>query len=140
MPHHSRDQPPQAGLLPCPRVDAGGGFRPAPGILALVAELDSRRPGARLCEVGRAAPPARGGRSALGVFFHDPTSLAPGPAHQPFPLTRMKKLLLISPISTRSLMGGGFFFRIPCVSLLKVAALTPPGWEVTIIDEKVEPL
>ena len=37
-------------------------------------------------------------------------------------------------------MGGGFFFRIPCVSLLKVAALTPPGWEVTIIDEKVEPL
>ena len=52
----------------------------------------------------------------------------------------MKKLLLISPISTRSLMGGGFFFRIPCVGLLKVAALTPPGWKVTIVDEKVEPL
>jgi len=52
----------------------------------------------------------------------------------------MKKLLLISPISTRSLMGGGFFFRIPCVGLLKVAAITPPGWEVTIVDEKVEPL
>ena len=39
----------------------------------------------------------------------------------------MKKLLLISPLSTRSLMGGGFFFRMPCLGLLKVAALTPPG-------------
>ena len=52
----------------------------------------------------------------------------------------MKKLLLISPLSTRSLMGGGFWFRIPVVGLLKVAALTPPGWEVSIVDEKVERL
>jgi radical SAM superfamily enzyme YgiQ (UPF0313 family) len=37
-------------------------------------------------------------------------------------------------------MGGSFFFRMPCLGLLKVAALTPPDWEVTIIDEKVEPL
>ncbi len=52
----------------------------------------------------------------------------------------MKRLLLISPLSTNSLMGGGFFFRMPCLGLLKVAALTPPDWQVTIVDEKVEPL
>ena len=37
-------------------------------------------------------------------------------------------------------MGGGFFFRMPCLGLLKVAALTPSEWQVTIMDEKVEPL
>jgi radical SAM superfamily enzyme YgiQ (UPF0313 family) len=52
----------------------------------------------------------------------------------------VKRLLLISPLSKKSLMGGGFFFRMPCLGLLKVAALTPPDWQVTIIDEKVEPL
>ena len=52
----------------------------------------------------------------------------------------MKRLLLISPLSQNSLMGGGFFFRMPALGLLKVAALTPPGWEVTLIDEKVEKL
>lgn len=52
----------------------------------------------------------------------------------------MKRLLLIAPISSRSLMGGGFFFRMPCLGLLKVAAITPPGWEVKIVDEKVERL
>lgn len=52
----------------------------------------------------------------------------------------MKRLLLISPVAQESLMGGGFWFRLPCVGLLKVAALTPPGWEVSIVDEKVEKL
>ncbi len=52
----------------------------------------------------------------------------------------MKRLLLIAPLSKDSLMGGSFFFRMPCLGLLKVAALTPPDWQVTIIDEKVEPL
>jgi len=37
-------------------------------------------------------------------------------------------------------MGGGFFFRMPCLSLLKIAALTPAGWSVKIVDEKVEAL
>jgi radical SAM superfamily enzyme YgiQ (UPF0313 family) len=37
-------------------------------------------------------------------------------------------------------MGGDFFFRLPGLGLLKVAALTPSGWEVRIVDEKVEPL
>ena len=52
----------------------------------------------------------------------------------------MRRLLLISSLSKKSLMGGGFFFRMPCLGLLKVAALTPSDWHVTIVDEKVEPL
>ncbi len=52
----------------------------------------------------------------------------------------MKRLLLIAPLAPDSLMGGDFFFRFPGLGLLKVAALTPPGWDVVIIDEKVETL
>ncbi|MGA2867221.1 MAG: radical SAM protein [Verrucomicrobiota bacterium] len=52
----------------------------------------------------------------------------------------MKRLLLVSPVSRSSLMGGGFFYRMPCLGLLKVAALTPADWQVCIIDEKVERL
>jgi radical SAM superfamily enzyme YgiQ (UPF0313 family) len=52
----------------------------------------------------------------------------------------MKKLLLISPLSKKSLMGDKFFFRMPSLGLLKVAALTPAGWQITIVDEKVESL
>ncbi len=52
----------------------------------------------------------------------------------------MKHLLLIAPLAKQSLMGGGFFFRMPSLGLLKIAALTPPDWRVTIVDEKVEPL
>ncbi len=37
-------------------------------------------------------------------------------------------------------MGDKFFFRMPCLGLLKVAALTPADWQVTIVDEKIEPL
>jgi radical SAM superfamily enzyme YgiQ (UPF0313 family) len=51
-----------------------------------------------------------------------------------------KRLLLISPVASGSLMGGDFFFRMPGLGLLRVAALTPPSWEVQFIDEKVEPL
>ncbi len=51
-----------------------------------------------------------------------------------------KKLLLISPLATKSLLGGDFYFRLPTLGLLKVAALTPTEWQVSIIDEKVEPL
>lgn len=52
----------------------------------------------------------------------------------------MKKLLLISPLASKSLLGGDFFFRLPTLGLLKVASLTPPEWQVQIMDEKVEPL
>ena len=51
-----------------------------------------------------------------------------------------KKLVLISPLGDRGLLGSDFYFRMPYLGLLKVAALTPPDWDVTIIDEKVEPL
>ncbi len=51
-----------------------------------------------------------------------------------------KRLLLISPIGERGLLGNDFYFRMPYLGLLKVASLTPPEWEVIIIDEKVETL
>jgi len=51
-----------------------------------------------------------------------------------------KRLLLISPLGDRSLLGSDFYFRLPSLGLLKVASLTPPDWDVTIVDEKVEPL
>jgi len=38
------------------------------------------------------------------------------------------------------MLGGDFYFRLPYLGLLKVASLTPPDWQVNIIDEKVEPL
>ena len=50
----------------------------------------------------------------------------------------MKKLLLISPLASKSLLGGDFYFRLPYLGLLKVASLTPSDWEVKIVDEKVE--
>jgi len=50
------------------------------------------------------------------------------------------KLLLISPLAAHSLLGGDFYFRLPALGLLKIAALTPPDWELKILDEKVEKL
>jgi hypothetical protein len=52
----------------------------------------------------------------------------------------MKKLLLISPLAAKSFLGGDFYFRLPYLGLLKVASLTPPDWQIIIIDEKVERL
>jgi len=52
----------------------------------------------------------------------------------------MKRLLLISPVGKCGLAGKQFSFRLPVLGLLKVAALTPSNWQVTIRDEKVEPL
>lgn len=50
------------------------------------------------------------------------------------------KLLLISPIAAKSIMGKDFYFRLPTLGLLKVAALTPDSWDVKIVDEKAEPI
>ena len=50
------------------------------------------------------------------------------------------KLLLISPIAAKSIMGKDFYFRLPTLGLLKVAALTPDGWDINIVDEKAEPI
>ena len=52
----------------------------------------------------------------------------------------MKRLLLISPVAKNGLVGKNFNFRLPVLGLLKIAALTPPDWQVKILDEKVEPL
>lgn len=52
----------------------------------------------------------------------------------------MKRLLLVSPLAPDSLLGASFYFRLPCFSLLRLAAQTPKDWDVTIVDEKVEPL
>jgi prepilin-type N-terminal cleavage/methylation domain-containing protein len=52
----------------------------------------------------------------------------------------MKKLLLIAPTAPRSLMGRNFLYRLPPMGLMKVAALTPPDWQTSIADEKVETL
>jgi radical SAM superfamily enzyme YgiQ (UPF0313 family) len=37
-------------------------------------------------------------------------------------------------------MGRDFFYRLPPVGLMKVAALTPSDWQPTIADEKIESL
>lgn len=50
----------------------------------------------------------------------------------------MKKLLLIAPLGKSGLIGRDINFRFPGLGLLRVAALTPPDWEVQIVDEKVE--
>jgi radical SAM superfamily enzyme YgiQ (UPF0313 family) len=50
------------------------------------------------------------------------------------------KLLLVSPLTSKGILGADFYFRMPTLGLLKVAAATPPGWTVKIVDEKVEPL
>ena len=50
----------------------------------------------------------------------------------------MKRLLLIAPLAPTSLFGADFRFRLPCLGLLKVAALTSPEWEVAILDEATQ--
>ena len=49
-------------------------------------------------------------------------------------------LLLVSPLTSKSLLGADFYFRMPTLGLLRVAGATPPDWTVTILDEKVEPI
>ena len=48
------------------------------------------------------------------------------------------KVLLISPIGQNKFLGGEFYFRLPFLSLPVLAAWTPPEFEVSIIDEKVQ--
>jgi radical SAM superfamily enzyme YgiQ (UPF0313 family) len=52
----------------------------------------------------------------------------------------MKEVLLVAPTAALSLMGRDFTYRLPPMGLMKVAALTPPDWRVTIADEKIEKL
>jgi len=48
------------------------------------------------------------------------------------------KLLLISPISTSKVLGKTFAFKFPFLSLPTLAASTPDGVDITIIDERVD--
>ena len=49
-------------------------------------------------------------------------------------------VLLVSPLTSKSLLGADFYFRMPTLGLLRVAGATPPDCTVTILDEKVEPI
>ena len=40
-----------------------------------------------------------------------------------------KRLLLIAPVAASGLVSKDFNFRLPVLGLLRVAALTPPGWQ-----------
>jgi len=52
-----------------------------------------------------------------------------------------KKLLLINPVQDPKLsLGTVTPIRAPPIGLGYVAALTPPDWEIRIVDENVEPL
>jgi hypothetical protein len=51
------------------------------------------------------------------------------------------KLLLIAPtVEVERYPGGGYAFRIANYNLPYIAALIPPGVEIRVVDECVEPI
>lgn len=52
----------------------------------------------------------------------------------------MPKLQLIIPRWPATSMWNSFVFRFPYLSLTTLAALTPPEWEIRILDENIEDL
>ena len=52
----------------------------------------------------------------------------------------MKRLLLINPMGRRSGTLLSKFSTFPPLSLVYVAAVTPPNWEVKIVDENFDKL
>ena len=50
------------------------------------------------------------------------------------------KLLLISPKWPEKSLWGQIFFRFPYLSLTTLAGLTDDTWEITLIDENVQPV
>jgi len=50
------------------------------------------------------------------------------------------KLLLIAPKWPESSLWGQIYFRFPYLALTSIAALTGDGWDVSILDENVEPI
>ena len=48
------------------------------------------------------------------------------------------KLLLIYPATHK--LGWAKYFQLPSLSLQQVAAVTPPQWEVTLVDESQDPI
>ena len=50
------------------------------------------------------------------------------------------KILLISPVSKNRILGEDFFFKLPILALPTVAAYTPAGCEVRMVDERIQKL
>ncbi|MCG6918365.1 MAG: B12-binding domain-containing radical SAM protein [Deltaproteobacteria bacterium] len=50
------------------------------------------------------------------------------------------KILLISPIGLKKILGADFFFKLPFLGLPTVAAHTPPDCEVKMVDERISPV
>ena len=48
------------------------------------------------------------------------------------------RLLLIYPATHK--LGWAKYFQLPSLSLQQVAAVTPPHWEVTLVDESQDPI
>lgn len=60
--------------------------------------------------------------------------MQPRPRHQQAP----PRLLLIYPATHK--LGWVKYFQLPSLSLQQVAAVTPPHWEVTLVDESQDPI
>ena len=50
------------------------------------------------------------------------------------------KVLFVSPGWPRGRLWGELGFKFPSLSLAALAAVTPPEWEVALLDENIEPL
>ena len=50
------------------------------------------------------------------------------------------KILLISPIGLKKILGAEFFFKLPFLGLPTIAAYTPPDCEVKMVDERISPV
>jgi radical SAM superfamily enzyme YgiQ (UPF0313 family) len=59
--------------------------------------------------------------------------MRPGPSGKPF------RVLLVSPVD-QAVLGEDFYFKFPHLSLPTLAAYTPEGVDVEIVDEKFQPL
>ena len=50
------------------------------------------------------------------------------------------KISLISPIGLKKILGADFFFKLPFLGLPTIAAHTPPGCQVKMVDERISPV
>ncbi len=50
------------------------------------------------------------------------------------------KILLISPVGSKKILGAEFFFKLPFLGLPTIAAYTPSDCEVKMVDERISPV
>ena len=50
------------------------------------------------------------------------------------------KILLISPVSHKKILGADFCFKLPFLGMPTIAAYTPPDCEVKMVDERISPI